>query len=71
VSAVCSDLGDLIAGQWVLTTETASDGHRVIAAQRPVGWAGDGDAYERLTATTHEEMRWILIRRSRKERTST
>ncbi|MFE9641835.1 hypothetical protein ACFYOC_22705 [Nocardiopsis alba] len=56
-------LSDLIAGNWILTLEDYPDGVRRVVAQRPVGWEGAGDPYERIMADDHAHMLRLLVER--------
>lgn len=39
------------AGQWITTIRGG-----LYTAYRPVGWVGEGDRFERITAKTREEL---------------
>ena len=52
----------LLYKQWNLTIE-GQPPHEVYVARRPIGWTGEGDAFERITAPTRHELLRLLGQR--------
>ncbi|WP_017590283.1 hypothetical protein [Nocardiopsis ganjiahuensis] len=52
----------LLYRHWNLTIEGASP-HETYVARRPIGWTGEGDPFERITAPTRHELLRLLGRR--------
>lgn len=49
----------LLYKQWNLTVE-GQPPHEVYVARRPIGWSGEGDPFERITAPTRRELLQLL-----------
>ncbi|MBQ1081916.1 hypothetical protein [Nocardiopsis sp. B62] len=52
----------LLYKHWAMTVEGAPP-HEVYVARRPLGWTGDGDPYERITAPDRTELLRLLAHR--------
>ncbi|MGW5875079.1 hypothetical protein ACWFMI_00800 [Nocardiopsis terrae] len=57
-------LGPLLHKQWNLTIE-GQPPHGQYVARRPIGWTGEGDPFERITAPTRRELLRLLGHRLR------
>ncbi|GAA1074822.1 hypothetical protein GCM10009642_07760 [Nocardiopsis metallicus] len=52
----------LLYKHWCMTIE-GKPPHETFVAFRPIGWAGEGDPYERITASSRNELLYLLFRR--------
>ncbi|MBQ1084144.1 hypothetical protein [Nocardiopsis sp. B62] len=52
----------LLYRHWAMTVEGAPP-HEIYVARRPLGWTGDGDPYERITAPNRTELLRLLAHR--------
>ncbi|PWV52309.1 hypothetical protein [Nocardiopsis sp. L17-MgMaSL7] len=55
-------LCDLLYRHWAMTIE-GKPPHEKYVARRPLGWSGEGDPFERITAPTRTELLRLLAHR--------
>ncbi|MEU3015864.1 hypothetical protein ABZ635_00515 [Nocardiopsis sp. NPDC007018] len=58
------ELSELLHTHWVMTIE-GTPPNEVFVGRRPLGWTGQGDPFERITAPTRTELFRLLAQRHR------